>query len=446
MRLTHIALSNFRNYTRVDLPLPAGPILLHGGNAQGKTTLLEAIYYLATTKSPHTNNDRQLLNWYANGSENLVAVGRLTAQVAPAHDARPRQLEMRLIREQSSPWGDASFRREVLVNGVKVRLMDLLGNLNVVLFLPEDVALVSAPPAERRRYLDITLCQVDRRYCQALSQYNKVLSQRNALLRSLQEERRGPAAADQLQPWDQQLARSGALVLLRRARMISELERQAGQIHFRDLTGEAESLRLIYYPRLQLNHNAAANGKPDPRTGPSSSPADGDSRGQGVNQLSLFRPGTLEDPAGWLLESSEGQLAAVLHDALQASHPQEIQRGSTLVGPHRDDLRFLVNGRDLADFGSRGQQRTAVLALKLAEAIWMEAKTGERPVLLLDEVLAELDRTRRALLLDHISAADQAILTATDPTMFTASFLAQAAQMEVAGGRITPDSLVRESE
>jgi DNA replication and repair protein RecF len=445
MRLTRITLSNFRNYTQVDLPLPGGPILLHGGNAQGKTTLLEAIYYLATTKSPHTNNDRQLLNWYANGAENLIAVGRLTAEVAPARDGRLRQLEMRLIREQSSRWADASFRREVLVNGVKVRLMDLLGNLNVVLFLPEDVALVSAPPAERRRYLDITLCQVDRRYCQALSQYNKVLSQRNALLRALQEERRGPAAAEQLQPWDQQMARSGALILLRRAKMIAELERQAGEIHFRDLTGEAESLRLIYHPRLQPNSNTV-NGIPNPRPGPSSPQAPAEGRDKGNNQLSLFRPGTLEDPAGWLLERSEGELAAVLREALQASYPMEIQRGSTLVGPHRDDLRFLVNGRDLADFGSRGQQRTAVLALKLAEAIWMEARTGERPVLLLDEVLAELDRTRRAFLLDHIGAAEQAILTATDPTMFTSSFLAQATRMEVAGGHITPDHPGKESE
>jgi len=228
--------------------------------------------------------------------------------------------------------------------------------------------------------------------------------------------------------------------------MIAELERQAGQIHFRDLTDEAESLRLIYYPRLQVNGNSITNNKPRPLAGLSGSPAPEDGNGKGNNQLSLFQPGSLDDPAGWLLKSSEGEHATALHDALQASHPLEVQRGSTLVGPHRDDFRFLVNGRDLADYGSRGQQRTAVLALKLAEAIWMEAKTGERPVLLLDEVLAELDRTRRALLLDHIGAAEQAILTATDPTMFTASFLAQATQMEVADGRITLDSPSDESE
>ena len=169
MRLEHLALTNFRNYTQLDLPLPAGPILLHGANAQGKTNLLEAVYYLATSKSPHASSDRQLLNWYANEP---LAVGRLTAAVQPAGDVRPRKLEIRLIREQIGG-NNSSFRREVLVNGVKVRLMDLLGNLNVVLFLPQDVALVSASPAERRRYLDITLCQVDRNYCRTLAQFDE---------------------------------------------------------------------------------------------------------------------------------------------------------------------------------------------------------------------------------------------------------------------------------
>jgi len=407
MRLTNLALTNFRNYVRLDLPLPAGPVLLHGANAQGKTTLLEAIYYLATSKSPHASSDRQLINWYANGPENLVTVGRLTAVVQPAGDVRPRQLEIRLIQEPGGRRNGPSFRREVLVNGVKVRLMDLLGNLNVVLFLPEDVALVSAPPSERRRYLDITLCQVDRRYCRTLSQYNKVLSQRNALLRALQERRGRP---DELEPWNQKLVELGAIILLRRAALITELERRAGQIHFRDLTAGAESLRLLYRPRLQPNRN----GRP-----------------------SLLPPDALADPAGWLLESSATQVVEALQEVVRAIRPQELQRGVTLLGPHRDDLRFLVNGRDLGDYGSRGQQRTAVLALKLAEMGWMETQSGEQPVLLLDEVLAELDHNRRAYLLQCIGAAEQAILTATDPTMFTGSFLARATRLEVAGGQIT---------
>jgi DNA replication and repair protein RecF len=402
MRLTHLALTNFRNYTRLDLSLPAGAVLLHGANAQGKTTLLEAVYYLATSKSPHASNDRQLLNWYANGPESLATVGRLTATVQTSDNARPRQIEIRLIYEQSRRSTRAApnsvFRRQVLVNGVKVRLMDLLGNLNVVLFLPEDVTLVSEPPAERRRYMDITLCQVDRRYCRTLAQYKKVLSQRNALLKALQE---GHAAADlaQLAPWDLKLTELGAVVMLRRAALITDLDRRAGQIYFQDLTGETESLRLIYHPRLQ----------PD-----------------------------ADDAVAWLLERSAQQVAEKLHGLLQAGRKAELQRGITLTGPHRDDVHFVVNGRDLGDYGSRGQQRTAVLALKLAEVDWMHAQTGERPVLLLDEVLAELDPSRRAYLLRRISAAEQAILTATDPAMFTDEFLSRATRFEVDQGRIAP--------
>ncbi len=407
MRLTRLKLANFRNYAQLDLELPAGPILLHGANAQGKTTLLEAIYYLATTKSPHASNDRQLLNWYANGDEHPLAVGRLTASVQPGKQ-RPRQLEVRLIRETGGRNG-STFRREVLVNGVKVRLVDLLGNLNVVLFLPEDVALVTASPAERRRYLDITLCQVSRPYCRALSQYNKVLSQRNALLRTLQERGGRPDNSSQLAPWDKKLAELGGHVMVSRAALIADLERRAGRIHYEELTAGAESLRLDYLPRLQPN----GNGAPLPAE-------------------------AIDDPAGWLLARSAGEVAAVLRGVLEATRPAELQRGVTLTGPHRDDLRFLVNGRDLADYGSRGQQRTAVLALKLAEVAWMEAQTGERPVLLLDEVLAELDQERRAYLLRCVGAAEQALLTSTDPAMFTAEFLHQAALLEVADGQVRP--------
>ena len=410
MRLTQLALSNFRNYAQLDLRLPAGPILLHGANAEGKTTLLEAIYYLATSKSPHGTGDRQLLNWYADGPEHPLAVGRLTATVQPAGDARPRKLEIRLIRELGGPNGPA-FRREVLVNGVKVRLMDLLGNLNVVLFLPEDVGLVTAPPAERRRYLDITLCQVNRRYCRALAQYNKVLSQRNALLKALWE-RRG--RRPELEPWSAKLAELGAIVMHQRALLVADLDRRAGEIHFQHLTGAAESLRLVYQPQLEPN---AGNG--------------------GESFAAQVGDEAAADPAAWLRGAAPAAIAGALCDMLAATVAQDLQRGVTLIGPHRDDLRFLVNGRDVADYGSRGQQRTAVLALKLAEVEWMESESEERPILLLDEVLAELDQARRAYLLERIGDAEQSLLTATDPAMFTGEFLARATRLEVAGGRVT---------
>lgn len=410
MRLTQITLSNFRNYTQLDLKLPAGPILLHGDNAQGKTTLLEAIYYLATSKSPHGTSDRQLLNWYANGPENPIAVGRLTATVQPAGDVRPRKLEIRLIRELGGPNGSV-FRREVLVNGVKVRLMDLLGNLNVVLFLPEDVGLVTASPSERRRYMDITLCQVNRRYCRALAQYNKALSQRNALLKTLQE-RRG--RRHELDPWNHKLAELGSTLMHQRALLVMDLDRRAGEIHFKQLTGEEESLRLVYQPQVE-----SSAGDPDDTA------------------AVVYGEEAAADPAVWLQGESPTMIAQALSEMLETNAAQEIQRGVTLIGPHRDDLRFLVNGRDVADFGSRGQQRTAVLALKLAEVEWMEVQSKERPVLLLDEVLAELDQTRRAFLLERIGGAEQSLLTATDPGMFTGEFLGQATRMEVAGGQVT---------
>jgi DNA replication and repair protein RecF len=429
MRLTQLVLTNFRAFSRLDLPLPAGPILLHGDNAQGKTTILEAVYYLATSRSPHTASDRQLLNWYAVQPEDLVTVGRLTGLVQTGGESRPRHLEIRLIQEQGSRQNGPSFRREVLVNGVKVRMMDLLGNLNVVLFLPEDVALVSAPPAERRRYMDITLCQVDRQYCQALSRYNRVLAQRNALLRSLQEQHRRSDLDAQLAPWDQKLSELGATVMLCRAALTNDLESRAGQIHFYDLTGQSESLRLLYLPRLSPNNHASSFYRRNARNRSDLPPE--------IREA----PPTEQEDTDWLLASSEEEVATQLRELLQESRPLELQRGVTLVGPHRDDLRFQVNGRDLSDYGSRGQQRTAVMALKLAEVEWMEAQTGERPVLLLDEVLAELDRTRRAYLLDRVADVEQAILTATDPSMFTDEFLVQATQLEVSNGQVTSRSM-----
>jgi DNA replication and repair protein RecF len=408
MQLTQLALTNFRNFVELDLRFPAGPILLHGPNAQGKTNLLEAIYYLATSKSPHAGNDRQLLNWYSEDIGGGLAVGRLTGQVKLARQHAHRRLEIRIIREAAT--NGSAMRRETLVNGAKVRRMDLLGNLNAVLFLPQDVSLITSAPADRRRYLDIALCQVDRHYCRSLSVYNRVLLQRNALLRTIQEKR---GRTDELDPWDQRLAELGARVLHGRARLVTELDRRAGQIHFDELTNGTESLRLVYQPRLLPN--GGLPGCPTPAA-------------------------ALDDPSGWLLTEPLAAVAAVLLQVLHFSRRLELQRGQSLTGPHRDDLRFYVNGRELGDYGSRGQQRTAVLALKLAEIAWMESQTGELPVLLLDEVLAELDQQRRATLLRSINAAEQSFLTATDPAMFSHEFLSAATCLYVSAGTAKPQT------
>lgn len=403
MLIKHLSLTNFRNYERLELDVPAGVTLLHGANAQGKTTLLEAIYYLATTRSPHTDQDSQLLNWDASQQPEPVAVGRLVAQITS--DGEAQQIELRLIQEQQR--SQLTFRREALLNRRKVRLIDLLGNLKVILFLPQDVQIISGPPAGRRRYLDITLCQVDPLYCRALSTYNKILEQRNAALRQIAE---NGYNLDVLPIFSEKLVNAGSIIYAKRAIFLGKLAYEAQNIHFEQLTDHKEVLRLHYLPNL------AENGK----------------------------GGEPEKQATWLAQSDIKSIAQTFHQLLMTNQDKDIAQMRTTVGPHRDDWQFLVNGRSLSDFGSRGQQRTALLALKLGEINWMTAECGETPLLLLDEVLAELDEERRALLLSYVQKGSQAILTATDPTMFPPTFLRESVTMRVESGRVRPDNLSTE--
>ncbi len=398
MLIKHISLENFRNYRDLDLALPPGPTLLHGDNAQGKTNLLEAIYYLATTRSPHADRGRQLVNWEKLEGEELIVVGRIVAKIEISGDSL--ELEMRLIREFQK--GKYGFRREALVNHRKVRLMDLIGKLRVVLFLPQDMAVITGSPSVRRRYIDITLCQSDPSYCRALSTYNKVLEQRNALLRQIAEDGSG---LDVLPVYSDQLVETGSVVFRGRARALSALDELARHIHQARLTRGNEKVSLYYFPRL-TNANNRRNQEPN-------------------------------DLGTWL--SRQGDAENVIdrfQEELAKSRSAEHAAGLTLVGPHRDDWRFQTDGKDLSTFGSRGQQRTALLALKLAEIQWMTKKTGTTPILLLDEVVAELDRNRREFLLNTVLEASQSILTATDPGMFSSEFLIRATSMRVSGGQI----------
>ncbi|HEY1408554.1 MAG TPA: DNA replication/repair protein RecF [Promineifilum sp.] len=410
--MRRLSLTNFRNYTRLELDLPAGVILFHGDNAQGKTNLLEAIYFLATTRSPHASQDQQLINWDAVESDEPVAVGRLVADVerpdAPCH------LEMRLIVADTGIYrgnGQSAFRREALINRRKVRLMDLLGQLRVVLFLPEDVELVTGAPSLRRRYLNVTLCQVDPDYCRELSAYNKVLEQRNALLRQMAEGK-SRNSHDILHILSAKLVEPGSRVIQRRAAFMEEMAREAQEIHFQDLIGGKESLRLGYLPGWNTNGRLSA----------AEQLADGE-----------WVRGNLDPDA----------IAARFESELAAAGPADLARGSSTVGPHRDDWSVLVNGKNLGQFGSRGQVRTAVLALKLAEINWMKSATSDVPILLLDEVIAELDLQRRSALLAYVvdqvegKGMAQALLTATDPGMLSPEFLSQATSFAIQGGRVT---------
>jgi len=306
--------------------------------------------------------------------------------------------------------GTTRLQKTIRVGRVRKRRADLTGPLNVVLFMPQDVELVAGPPARRRRYLDDTLCQVDRDYCAALERYTAALRQRNATLRHLRDEQ-GDLA--QLAPFEEVLAREGVIVANGRRELVAALSQHAGHIH-QQLTGEAEWLRLEYRPNFD----------------PAAPPALRYQMGLSMQPYEGPPPGI----------EAEG-LVAAFRQALLARRLDEIARGVTLTGPHRDELRFVAGSPaqgthevDLGTFGSRGQQRTAVLALKLAELTFLRERTGEAPVLLLDEVLAELDAARRRYLLAQVNSVEQALLTATDPEMFSAEFRERAVTLEVRGG------------
>ena len=400
MRVCHLSLTNFRLYARLEVEFPPGPLILVGANAQGKTSLLEALYYLATGQSHHAASDRQLINFLALRAETLP-FARIVGEAAIQADPAPKRVEIRLIVDPTST-GDGRLRKEVLVNGLKRRVSDLAGQINVVLFLPQDLTLIEGSPSDRRRYVDVALSQVDPAYSLALSEYNKVLSQRNALLKQLQERSSGE---NQLEFWDERLAEHGALIFTARAAALADLETRASAIH-RHLTRGADGLRLAYHPAF------------DPVAAP-----DG--------QLGL----ALDVPihVGSL---GQDEVQSGLLNKLRATRSEEISRGMTLIGPHRDEVRFLASGLDLGAYGSRGQARTAVLALKLAEVEWMQARTGEWPLLLLDEVLAELDVNRRRELLAHLGGAEQCLLNTTDLTLFPEEFRERATVWRVEAGRI----------
>jgi DNA replication and repair protein RecF len=406
MRIEHLSLTNFRNYARLELDFPGRTILLQGDNAQGKTNLLEAIYYLATTRSPYAGAEYELVNWLAENQD--LPHARLTAQVRKGDSSL--RIEITLVKTQASGTNSPRYRKHIKVNGVNKRALDLIGQVNVVLFLPEDIVLVAGSPSGRRRYLDATLCQIDPRYCRTLQKYNRVLTQRNHLLRTLRE-REGDL--DQLLFWDRSLVDNGAYLVARRQEVISELDRLARAIHL-ELTGQKERLRLRYEPSF------------DPSRPP---PPDY----QLSLELELYSP---SEPGIHPLVANLGQVAEAFRAQLREIRRREILQGMTLIGPHRDDLRFLVGGIDLTTYGSRGQQRTAALALKLAEVKLIGQEVGEQPILLLDDVMSELDDARRGYLMRMMDGAQQAILTTTDLKAYSAEFLAEVTLLRVREGRI----------
>ncbi|MBI5823869.1 MAG: DNA replication/repair protein RecF [Chloroflexi bacterium] len=408
MHLKHLSLTNFRSLTRLDVELPRRAVLLVGSNAQGKTSVLEAIYFLAAFTSFQTHADRQIVNFHE--AKNPLAVTRLVADYQ--RGKMKHRLEARLILEPTGVNGQR-LRKEILLEGVKRHANDVIGHFNAVIFVPQMSQIIEGGPDERRRYLNLALAQAVPSYARALSEYSQALTQRNALLKALSE---GPALSlskggnsDQLQVWDEALVKFGAQIILWRIQAIQEIERLASRIHH-ELTRGTEILRLAYEPAF------------DPLVKPE-------------KQLGLKLDTAIDRSSIELNEIQDGFLAR-----LKQIRSEEIARGVTTIGPHRDDLRFIINKADVSDYGSRGQIRTTLLALKLAEVEWMKERTGEYPVILLDEVMAELDTNRRADLLKYVGEDQQVLFTTTDLTLFAPEFVDGAEVWDVKGGVVTPRS------
>ncbi|MGD8633332.1 MAG: DNA replication/repair protein RecF [Anaerolineales bacterium] len=400
MLLKRLSLTQFRMFQQLEAEFSSGTTILVGANAQGKTSILEAIYYLTGANGVQATHDRELINFDALEGKNPFA--RIVAQVE-SH-SREQTIEIRLSLQTVGSRNHQRLRKEILLNGVKRRGRDLGGIFNAVLFLPRDIDVVEGSPSNRRNFIDATLSQADPSYANAMTEYRKVISQRNALLKQLRERRGKPA---QLDFWDSQLCEHGALIMAKRASALAELDAAAAQVH-NELSRNKEQLRLHYLPKFDPTHSQR-------------------------EQLQMDT-----EPTRSRTHFSEQSLRSGLAQRLARIRDHEIQRGVSVLGPHRDDFQFCVNNVDLGTYGSRGQNRTALLALKLAEIQWLKEHTGEWPVLLLDEVLAELDVERRSDLLERLKSAPQSLLTAADPDMFLQRFLRSAKIWKVSDGQLIP--------
>ena len=400
MQINSLSLSNFRIFKRLEMDFPKRLSLLVGDNAQGKTSVLEAIHFLSIMTSPLASNDREAINLLSLNDD--LPISRLVAGVEKK--GRAHKIEVRLILN-SVRNGNNRLRKEVLIDGVKKRLFDAVGFFNSVLFLPQMTRILEDGPDERRKYLDQLFSQAFPGYVRALSKYQQALSRRNALLKQLFEK---GGDREQLLYWDDILSENGAVIIEARLKSIREFQKFVGE-QYNYLTGSREEIRMAYQPSF-----------------------DGYKKNGGQVGLEIGQ----DDLTEIKYDDIKVQFAARLKELWG----EEIRRGVTTVGPHRDELRFISNGMDLGVYGSRGQIRTAVMAMKIAETQWLQEKTGELPVLLLDETLAELDESRRGDLLKNLGLEEQAILTTTDLGLFSGEFIQNCQIWRVSAGVIEKQS------
>lgn len=357
MFIQSLILKNFRNYEDEQFTFTEGTNLITGKNAQGKTNCAEAVFYLCTGYSPRATRDKQVIRY---GADKAYVCG--VAKTAYGD-----------VKVEITFYPD---KKQIRINGVEtLRMGELLGNINSVFFNPGELKLIQESPDDRRRFLDISLSQMSKRYFYALQKYKKILSQRNKLLKDEDKD----LVRDTLPIWDVQLARAAAVIVRDRNDFLRMLAPFAKEAHSFITSGEEE----------------------------------------------------LEVSAGYRYEGDEKRIEGQILSDLKESVEKNIVLGYTTVGPHRDDLKIKINGEDVKTYGSQGQQRTAALSLKLAELEVFNFRFNEYPVLLLDDALSELDASRRARVIERI-AGIQTIITCTEAEDFTLNYN----HVRVSGGKI----------
>lgn len=335
MIIDSIALLNFRNYKHLNINLSSGINVFHGNNAQGKTNILEAIYLCATSKSHRTNKEKEIILFGEEESHLRITVNKNNIY---------QKIDVHLKKNN---------KKGIAVNGITLKKMnELFGIVNVILFSPEDLSIIKDGPKQRRRFIDLELCQLDPIYYFNLQQYHKVLKQRNNLLKQLTGKESN--ILDLTKIWDDQLINYGIKIIKRREIFINDLNNIIKSIH-KKLTGDKEDLTIIYEKNIDIES---------------------------------------------------------FYNKLVQSFKQDLKNKNTLFGPHKDDINFLINKIDVRKYGSQGQQRTCALSLKLAEINLVKEVINDNPILLLDDVLSELDENRQKFLLENINQI-QTIITCT---------------------------------
>ena len=336
MFIKRLQMLNYRNYNVLDISLGPHVNVFMGDNAQGKTNILEGIYYCAFARSHRTSKDRELINWNSNNALLSITVGR---------ERLDKRIDISILKDG---------KKAIQVNKIKIKKIgELFGNFNVVMFSPEDLKIIKDSPGVRRKFIDMELCQLNPKYYYNLVQYNKVLNERNSILRNRNINK------DILDVYDMQLVEFGYNIIIDRLEYIQKLNKYSAKIHS-DITSGKEKIEFKYISTIKDLENIKEN----------------------------------------------------FYSLLEKNRRRDCERGITSIGPHRDDFTVLINDIDTKSYGSQGQQRTAVLTIKFSSLKIIKELTGEHPVLLLDDVLSELDFSRKRYILSTIGDI-QTIITCT---------------------------------